>query len=418
VSSGKLRTDGNDFRTVWWNSSSSSWREIDRVNTTNFNSASTQVRFGTQKTIPAGSNDYDYFVYYGNSAALTPPCNGANVYLFEDGFDRAASSTVGFGWTEYETGGADARIASNPLVSSNVLDLYSANGPMDTIAEHAIQGISSTGKCTWEFGFVWDRDSAETTYEVYMQIGNGSMTTASPWLGVGPFVSWAGTGTPTTGRAASAHEMLRVFDDDQIPTEVEVVSGGANLTVEIDFSRGNLTLLRNGVFKGSYDFYQKLQNYDRIRFVSDQITPTSIVKRGFDYARVYLTITPSPSVGTGQEENWRTRYDYVLRVDSAVTSTWQIRLMKFSDSNIARLQNCTVYFHNSTDGRSDQITVQNGIYTKDTGSWYNIPPSSSVYVAVLAQTSSTGVSSVYCYLEVRMINTTPYIRYIVEVDIS
>ncbi len=331
------------------------------------------------------------------------------MYLFEDDFDRSASSTVGFGWLEHETGGSDARIASNSLVSTNVLDLYSANGPMDTIAEHVVQGISSTGKCTWEFGFTWDRDTVETTYEVYVQMGNGSMTTASPWSGVGPFLSWTGLGAATIGRAASTHEMLRVFDDDQIPTEVEVVSGGADLTVEIDFSRGNLTLYRNGIFRGSYDFYQKLQNYDRIRFVSDQITPTNIVKRGFDYTRAYLTIDPNPSIWFEEEEDWRTRYDHVLKVNNTVGDPWQVRLLKFGDSNTSRLQNCTIYFHNSTDGRSDQISVQNGAFVQDAGSWHDIAPLSSVFIAVVAQADSMGLSTIYTYLDVRMTNTTTYV---------
>jgi len=269
VSAGKLRSDGNDFRILWWNSSSSSWLQVDRLNMTDFNTSSTTIRFSTQESIPAGATNNDYYVYYGNSNAAAAPSDGGRVYLFEDQFNRAASSTVGYNWLEYEAGGSDVRIASNPLVSTNVLDFYSANGPMDSIAVHTVQGLNSTGKCVWEFGFVWDRDAAENTYEVYMQMGNGSMTTASPWLGVGLFLSWTGTGAATTGRAATAHETLRAFDDDQIPTEVEVVSGGANITAEVDFLLGNLTLFRNGVNKGSYHFYQKLLTYDRIRFVSD-----------------------------------------------------------------------------------------------------------------------------------------------------
>lgn len=418
VSTGKMRPDGNDLRIAWWNSSSASWLEIDRLNITNFNTPSTTVRFGTQKTISPGGIDGNYYVYYGNSQTVAAPSNGGNVYLFEDNFDRTASSTVGSGWVEHEAGGSDARIASNPLVSTNVLDLYGVNNPMDTIAEHAIQGINSTGKCIWEFGFVWDRDAAETTYEVYMQVGNGSMTTGSPWLGVGPFISWAGLGAATTGRAASAHEMLRAFDDDQIPTEVEIVSGGANLTVEIDFSRGNLSLRRDGIFKGTYDFYQRLATYDRIRFVSDQITATSIVKRGFDYARVYLSIDPNPSVGIGAEENWVTRYDHVLGVNNTVMNPWQIRLSKYADSNVNRLQNCTIYFHNSTDGRSNQISVQNGVYVLDTGLWYDAPSSSTIFIGVLAQTNNTGLSRIYTYLDVRVANTTTYIRYIIEVEVN
>lgn len=418
VSAGKLRPDGNDFRILWWNSSSSSWLQADRLNITSFNTPSTTIRFAAQENIPAGAADNDYYVYYGNNNAIAAPSDGEKIYLFEDQFNRAASSTVGYNWLEYQTGGSDVRISSNPLASTNVLDLYSANGPMDTIAVHMIQGLNSTGKCIWEFGFTWDRDAAENTYEVYMQMGNDYMTAVSPWLGVGPFLSWTGTGAATIGRAATAHETLRIFDDDQVPTEVEVVSGGANITTEIDFSSGNLTLFRNGVSKGSYHFYQKLLTYDRIRFVSDQITPTNIVKRGFDYTRIYLQMNPSPSLSFSSEEAAKQHFDYVLSIDNTGASPLQVRLKSYSESNVNRLLECTLYFHNSTDGNSNQIRIQNGAYTQTIGNWYIVAPSQTVFIAVLAQVNSTSLSSIYTYLEVGVPNTTTYIRYIIEFDVN
>jgi len=265
INDGKLQDNGDDFRIVWWNLSSSSWLELDRLNTTNFNTASTTIKFRTQDSIAAGGSDANYYIYYGYSGATNPPANGSNVYFFEDLFNRAASSTVGFGWTELEQSGADARIASNTLVSTNVLDLYGADASMDCIALHSMSGVDDTNRVVWEFGFVWDRDSAEGSYEVYMQVGDSSMTQSSPWTGVGVFVSWTGTGASTTiANGASAHEMLRVFDDDQTPTEVEVVSGGADIKFDIDFSKGNIKLYRDGTLKGTYNFYQTLSTYDTI----------------------------------------------------------------------------------------------------------------------------------------------------------
>ena len=105
-----------------------------------------------------------------------------------------------------------------------------------------------------------------------------------------------------------------------------MISGGANITVEVDFNLGNLTLFRNGANKGTYHFYQQLQTYDRIRLVSDQITPTNIVKRGFDYTRVYLTIDPSPSLSLSSEEAAKQRSDYVLKINSTAANPMQIRL--------------------------------------------------------------------------------------------
>jgi hypothetical protein len=305
VTDGKLQADGDDFRIVWWNSSSSSWLELDRLNTTNFNTVSTTIKFRTQTSIAGGSSDDNYYIYYGYSGATNQLSNGSNVYFFEDLFNRATSSTVGFGWTEYEISSADARIASNTLVSTNVLDLYGANTGMDCIALHLMSGIADTDRCVWEFGFAWDRDSAEDHYEVYMQLGNSSMTQSSPWTGVGVFLSWTGIGTTTTiANGASAHEMLRVFDDDQNPTEVEVVSGGADIKLDIDYSIGNFELYRDGTLKDTYNFYQTLSTYDTLRFVSDSMEPSNIVKRGIDYTRVYLAVDPNPSVSLDQEESY------------------------------------------------------------------------------------------------------------------
>jgi hypothetical protein len=212
--------------------------------------------------------------------------------------------------------------------------------------------------------------------------------------------------------------MFRVFDDDQIPTEVEVISGGANITVEVDFFSGNLALFRNGVSKGSYHFYQKLLTYDRIRFVSDQITPTTVVKRGFDYALVCLTMDPSPSLSLGSEEAATQRSDYVLKINNTETNPLQIRLKKYSESNINRLLECTLYFHNSTDGNSTQIRIQNGTYTQTTGNWYSLAPSQAVFIAVLTRVNSTSLSSIYTYLEVEAPGTTTYAQYIIEFDIN
>ncbi len=87
VNDGKLQADGDDFRIVWWNSSSTTWLELDRLNTTNFNTTSTTMKFGTQTNISGNNSDDNYFIYYGNSAAASPPSNGSSVYFFEDLFD-------------------------------------------------------------------------------------------------------------------------------------------------------------------------------------------------------------------------------------------------------------------------------------------------------------------------------------------
>jgi len=111
-------------------------------------------------------------------------------------------------------------------------------------------------------------------------------------------------------------------------------------------------------------------------------------------------------------------YDYVLRVNNTVTDSWQIRLKKYADSNITRLQNCTIYFHNSSDGTSRQIYIQNGLYTNQTGPWYDLGDSETIYIAITVSANSTGTSYIYTYLEIRIPNTTTYAQYITTFEIT
>jgi len=110
-------------------------------------------------------------------------------------------------------------------------------------------------------------------------------------------------------------------------------------------------------------------------------------------------------------------YDYVLRVNNTVTDSWKIRLRKYSDSNIGRLQNCTIYFHNATDGTSSQLVIENGLFTNKTGPWYDLG-TETIYIAMTTQANSTGTSYIYSYLEVRIPNTSTYAQYIITFEIS
>jgi len=115
-----------------------------------------------------------------------------------------------------------------------------------------------------------------------------------------------------------------------------------------------------------------------------------------------------------------TNYDYVLRVNNTVTDSWQIRLKKYADSNIDRLQNCTIYFHNSTDGTSGQIQIENGAYKPDgdVGSWHNLTSLETIYIAMTVEANTTGTSYVNTYLEIRIPSTTTYTQYIIAFRIT
>ena len=111
-------------------------------------------------------------------------------------------------------------------------------------------------------------------------------------------------------------------------------------------------------------------------------------------------------------------YDYVLRVNNTDTRPWQIRLKKYYDSSIGRLQNCTIYFHNATDGTSSQLVIENGLFIDETGTWYDLADEETIYIAMTAEANCTGTSSVNAYLEIRVPATTTYRQYAVTFEIT
>jgi hypothetical protein len=112
-------------------------------------------------------------------------------------------------------------------------------------------------------------------------------------------------------------------------------------------------------------------------------------------------------------------YDYVLKIVNQVSDSWKIRLRAYSQSNIARLNNCTIYFHNATDGTSGQIYIISGSYTQQTGPWYDLPSSPAErYIALTLDASSSEVSYVYVYLDVLVPDKTTCAQYTLTFEIT
>jgi len=83
VSVGKMFSSGDDLRIVYW--SGTSWIELDR-DVIDMNTTSSSVWFKIQADIPGGNSDNNYFLYYGNTTAGSPPANRSNVYIWFDDF--------------------------------------------------------------------------------------------------------------------------------------------------------------------------------------------------------------------------------------------------------------------------------------------------------------------------------------------
>jgi len=112
-------------------------------------------------------------------------------------------------------------------------------------------------------------------------------------------------------------------------------------------------------------------------------------------------------------------YNYVLKVVNNVSDLWKIRLKAYSQSNIGRLNNCTIYFHNASDGFSGQVYIVNGNYTQQTGPWYDLPASPAErYIAVTLQASNSEVSYVNVYLEILIPDKTTYAQYVLTFEFT
>jgi hypothetical protein len=100
-------------------------------------------------------------------------------------------------------------------------------------------------------------------------------------------------------------------------------------------------------------------------------------------------------------------YDYVLKVVNQVASNWTVTLEVYSNSNINRLSNCTISFHDGST--SDQIIINGGAVTQSKGPQYTLLGSSTVYISVgNLQATMSGTSYLYVYLRILPSNTSPF----------
>ncbi|MGE5832656.1 MAG: DUF2341 domain-containing protein, partial [Methanomicrobiales archaeon] len=111
VTAAKSRADGNDLRVAYWNATTG-WTELSRAvdPLSSWNSASTKLWFPLAAAIPASSSDTNYYLYYGNATAGSPPADWASIFRIGDEFNDGtltstlATSTAGNS-TITETGG-------------------------------------------------------------------------------------------------------------------------------------------------------------------------------------------------------------------------------------------------------------------------------------------------------------------------
>ncbi|MDH5482004.1 MAG: LamG domain-containing protein [Candidatus Bathyarchaeota archaeon] len=219
--------------------------------------------------------------------------------------------------------------------------------------------------------------------------------------------------------------------------------GGENYEINLevqwtsaDYTRTNEELcIKTGTFSGSENIQVKVWNSTGsswhwvMNLTANQWNNVSITSY-LTSSTLTVQFLGGTETGDTSEDSWNidttllhvwtddATYDYVLRVNNTATDSWEIRLKKYADSNIGRLQNCTIYFHNSTDGNLSQIVIESGAFVNETGPWYDVGSLETIYIAMTVEATSKVTSYIYAYLEVRTPGTTTYLQYIIEFEIT
>ena len=110
-------------------------------------------------------------------------------------------------------------------------------------------------------------------------------------------------------------------------------------------------------------------------------------------------------------------YDYVLKVVSQDSVSWNLNLNVLSSTNIGRLSQATISFH---DGNlSNQIIVNNGVITQSKGPTYSLAAGATTFIEITSlQTNATGMSTIVSILNVTVPNKTTYILYVVTFELA
>ena len=110
-------------------------------------------------------------------------------------------------------------------------------------------------------------------------------------------------------------------------------------------------------------------------------------------------------------------YDYVLKVVNQKTDNWTVNLQVYDNSNIDRLSNATISFHDGST--SDQIIIDGGVITQSQGPQYDLLDSATIYISISnLQATTIGTSYLYVYLKILVPDTSTYSLYIITFEIT
>jgi hypothetical protein len=117
------------------------------------------------------------------------------------------------------------------------------------------------------------------------------------------------------------------------------------------------------------------------------------------------------------EYNASSTYDYVLKVVNQVADNWTVNLKVCNTSNIDRLSNATISFHDGST--SDQIIISDGVITQPEGPQYNLTGNATIYISISnLQAINSEKSYLYVYLKILVPNTSTYNLFVIAFEIT
>ena len=287
VSAGKMLSGGNDLRVAYW--SGSSWIELDRE-VIDMNGTSTQVWFKTQATIKVNGSDSNYYIYYGDPSAGSPPANKSNVYLWYDDFDRADKPDI---TTEasysVKTGGGTWSIETNKLKNVGAAGdpnklIINALGNVNTDVDMLVKMnvTSFAGGDLSRMGLSCCMDASPSTGSGYCGLLHEDRNTLDL---LNDLRSWGTKGTYSWSLNTWYYMRFRVIDPASKLGKVKVWQVGTtepnSWTVNGDFGSGTA------------------RNYGEIGFAGSRTTDTTY----FDNILIRYITEPEPSTSLGTEES-------------------------------------------------------------------------------------------------------------------
>jgi hypothetical protein len=146
-------------------------------------------------------------------------------------------------------------------------------------------------------------------------------------------------------------------------------------------------------------------------------TPLVRLQNGTDDVSFIYTNSTSAKISI-EATATSTTYNYALEIINDASYAWNVTLEAYEFSFVNHEFNATIVLHDTATSET-QIIIENGTITKSSGSEYDLPVSSTIYVKVANVTESTdGSSYINAYLKLRKPNTTTYILYVITFQFS